>query len=85
MVGDSASILLHRGEADAIYEGNPPRAPSRHRPPAKELAVLYGESQTSQFVEAVRRLKEEQRKIERRTRQAKQKVKQHLRKSGRAG
>ena len=59
--------------------------PPRHRPPAKELAVLYGESQTSQFVEAVRKLKEEQRKIERRTRQAKQKVKQHLRKAGRAG
>lgn len=38
--------------------------------------MLYGESQTSQFVEAVRKLKEEQRKLERRTRQAKQKAKQ---------
>jgi hypothetical protein len=44
---------------------------------------LYGESQTSQFVDAVRRLKEELRKVERKTRQAKQKVKQVLRKTSR--
>jgi hypothetical protein len=44
---------------------------------------LYGESQTSQFLDAVRRMREEQRKLERRTRQAKQKVKQSLRKNGR--
>ena len=45
--------------------------------------MLYGESQTSQFVVAVRKLKEEMRKVERKTRQAKQKVKQALRKNNR--
>lgn len=45
--------------------------------------MLYGESQTSQFVDAVRKLKEELRKVERKARQAKQKVKQVLRKSNR--
>jgi hypothetical protein len=45
---------------------------------------LYGESQTPQFVVAVRKLKEELRKVERKTRQAKQKVKQALRKNTRA-
>jgi hypothetical protein len=42
---------------------------------------LYAESQTSQFVAAVRKLKEELRRVERKTRQARQKVKQALRKS----
>lgn len=46
--------------------------------------MLYGESQTSQFVVAVRKLKEELRKVERKTRQAKQKLKLALRKSPRA-
>ena len=45
--------------------------------------MLYGESQTSEFVNAVRKLKEEARKAERKTRQAKQKVKQVLRKGTR--
>ena len=47
--------------------------------------MLYGESQTSQFLDAVRKLKEELRKVERRTHQAKQKVRQALRKGGRSG
>ena len=45
--------------------------------------MLYGESQTPQFIDAVRRLKEELRKVERKTRQAKQKVKEALRKAPR--
>jgi hypothetical protein len=42
--------------------------------------VLYAESQTSQFVAAVRKLKEELRKVEQKTRQARQKLKQAVRK-----
>jgi hypothetical protein len=45
--------------------------------------VLFGETQTSEFITAVRKLKEEQKKLDRRTRQAKQKVKQTQRKSSR--
>jgi len=46
----------------------------------KESAVLYGEPETSRFLAAVQRLKREQRKRERLTRQAKQRVRQALRK-----
>ena len=42
--------------------------------------MLYGETQTPQFLDALRKLKEEQRKLERKTRQAKQKVRETLRK-----
>ena len=44
--------------------------------------MLYGVTQTPQFLDALRRIKEEQRKIERKTRQAKQKLKATLRKNG---
>jgi hypothetical protein len=47
--------------------------------------VLFGETQTSEFIVAIRKLKEEQKKLDRRTRQAKQKAKQTQRKSGRVG
>ena len=43
--------------------------------------MLYTQTQTTQFLDAVRKLKEEQRKVERKTRQAKQKVRQTLRKT----
>lgn len=47
--------------------------------------MLYGESQTSRFLNAVRKMKEEQRRLERKTRQARQKVKEALRKTIREG
>jgi hypothetical protein len=47
--------------------------------------VLFGETQTSEFLSAVRKLKEEQKKLDRRTRQAKQKMKQSQRRNSRAG
>lgn len=71
----------------------PPRAcpttrgrpgPSR-RPTAQpegEPGVLFGESETSRFLDAVRKLKEGQRKVERKTRQAKQKAKDVRKKGG---
>ena len=42
--------------------------------------MIYGEPETSRFLAAVQRLKREQRKRERLTRQAKQRVRQALRK-----
>jgi hypothetical protein len=44
------------------------------------LAVIYGEPDTSRFLAAVQRLKKQQRKRERMTRQAKQRVRAALRK-----
>jgi hypothetical protein len=42
--------------------------------------VLYGESESTRFLAAVRRIKEQLRRQEKKTRQAKQKVKLALRK-----
>ncbi len=42
--------------------------------------MIYGEPETSRFLAAVQRLKRERRKREERTRQAKQRVRQALRK-----
>ena len=47
--------------------------------------VLFSATQTSEFLLAVRKLKEEQKKLDRRTRQAKQKVRQTQRKNSRVG
>jgi hypothetical protein len=44
------------------------------------LGVLYGVSESSRFLDAVRRFKEQQRRQEKKTRQVKQKVKLALRK-----
>ena len=44
--------------------------------------MLFGESETSRFLDAVRKLKEGQRKVERKTRQAKQKAKDVRKKGG---
>jgi hypothetical protein len=46
----------------------------------EKVAVIYGEPETLRFLAAVQRLKREQRKRERLTRQAKQRVRQALRK-----
>lgn len=43
--------------------------------------MLYTESQTALFVDAVRKLKEELRRAERKTRQARQKARATLRKT----
>ena len=43
-------------------------------------AMLYGEPETSRFLEAVERIKRQQRKKERQTRLAKQRVRAFLRK-----
>jgi len=42
--------------------------------------MIYGEPETSRFLAALRKLKEQQRKKERQTRQAKQRVRAVLRK-----
>lgn len=42
--------------------------------------MIYGEPETSRFLAALQRLKQQQRKKERLTRQAKQRVRQMLRK-----
>jgi hypothetical protein len=44
------------------------------------IAVIYGEPETSRFLAALQRLKREQRHKERQTRQAKQRVRDSLRK-----
>jgi hypothetical protein len=46
----------------------------------EQVAVIYGEPETSRFLEAVRRLKRQQRRREQQTKQAKQKVRAVLRK-----
>lgn len=60
----------------------PPRA---HRRPAVSSkgasGVLFGETETPRFIDAVRKIKEEQRKTDRKTREAKEKVKLARRKS----
>ena len=57
------------------------RDPHSRRATAKGvLAVIYGEPDTSRFLAAVQRLKKQQRKRERMTRQAKQRVRAALRK-----
>ena len=43
--------------------------------------MLFGETQTSEFLVAVRKLKEEQKKLDKKTRQTKQKVRQTQRKT----
>jgi hypothetical protein len=43
--------------------------------------VLFDETETPRFIDAVRKIKEEQRKNERKTREAKEKVKRARRKS----
>ncbi|HUR52657.1 MAG TPA: hypothetical protein VMZ71_00870 [Gemmataceae bacterium] len=43
--------------------------------------MLFGETETPRFIDAVRKIKEEQRKNERKTREAKQRVKLAQRKS----
>jgi hypothetical protein len=52
----------------------------RRADPKGVLAVIYGEPDTSRFLAAVQRLKKQQRKRERMTRQAKQRVRAALRK-----
>ncbi len=42
--------------------------------------MIYGEPETSRFLAAVQRLKQQQRKKERLTRQAKQRIREMLRK-----
>jgi len=42
--------------------------------------MIYGEPETSRFLAAVQRLKQQQRKREKQTRQAKQRVREALRK-----
>jgi hypothetical protein len=44
------------------------------------VAMIYGEPETSRFLAAVQRLKRQQRKRERQTRLAKQRVREALRK-----
>ena len=59
---------------------------ARRAPPAGgvvegSLGVLFGETETPRFIDAVRKIKEVQRKNERKTREAKQKVKLAQRKT----
>src|ERR1700691_2862000 len=53
---------------------------SRRALPKGDLAVIYGEPDTSRFLAAVQRLKKQQRRRERQSRQAKQRVRAALRK-----
>jgi hypothetical protein len=43
--------------------------------------VLYGETQTAQFVAAVRKLKDELRKVEQKARQARERVRKSIKKT----
>jgi hypothetical protein len=59
----------------------PPRTPPAGRVVQGSTGVLFGETETPRFIDAVRKVKEEQRKNERKTREAKQKVKLAQRKT----
>jgi len=79
----------HRKDGPHTTTPASPGSP-RHRTEAREIqvesvrkesvAVIFGEPETTRFLAAVQRLKREQRKRERLTRQAKQRVRQALRK-----
>lgn len=73
-----------RATFDLVFkpDANGCNASPRARPSLSKGAVqmIFGEPETSRFLEAVQRLKLQQRKREKQTRQAKQRVREALRK-----
>ena len=68
--------------SDCCYDGSTHNAVRRRGTPAGRprvlegsVGVLFDERETPRFIDAVRKIKEEQRKTERKAREAKQKVK----------
>jgi hypothetical protein len=82
--GNSAAATLgHRNLQPTRIIPDTARRHSRNRAGCERkenASVIYGEPETSRFLAAVQRLKREQRKRERLTREAKQRVRQTLRK-----
>ena len=85
-MNSGAAFLTRLGSYQATNGVKGPKQHTRDRPlsrrllPKGVLAVIYGEPDTSRFLAAVQRLKKQQRKRERLTREAKQRVRAALRK-----